>query len=83
MGFSLWNIFKSGLLMTNAIMILHRRRFLAKYGLDHVDNMGCDPGDKPLQVQAIGLLQAVSYLKVPVIAANAITIVFEMILGGT
>jgi uncharacterized protein with PQ loop repeat len=64
-------------------MILNRRRFLAKYGLDDVNNMNCDPSEKPLQVQAIGLLQAVQYLKVPVIVANAVTIIFELILGGT
>lgn len=82
MGFSLWNIFKAGLLCTNAITILHRKRFLSKYGLDDVNNMGCDPSEKPLQVQAIGLLQAVSYLKVPLIATNVVTMVFELLLGG-
>jgi uncharacterized protein with PQ loop repeat len=70
-------------LCTNAILILNRRRFLAKYGLDDANNnnIGGDPSS--LKVQAIGLLQAVQYLKVPVIAANTITIIFEMILGGT
>lgn len=82
MGFSLWNIFKAGLLLTNSILILHRRRFLAKHGLDDVANMGCDPSEKPLQVQAIGLLQAVQYLKLPVITANVLTIIFELLLGG-
>lgn len=82
MGFSLWNIFKAGLLLTNAIMILHRKRFLSKYGLDHVSNMGCDPSERPFQVQAIGLLQAVHYLKIPVIMANTVAIVFELLLGG-
>lgn len=83
MGLSLWNLFKAGLLITNAGLILNRKRFLAKYGLDDVQNIGCDPSEKPLQVQVIGLLQAVQYLKVPVIAANGITILFEMVLGGT
>jgi len=82
MGFSLWNIFKAGLLFTNSILILHRKRFLAKHGLDDVNNMGCDPSERPLKVQAIGLLQAVQYLKLPVIAANIVTIVFELLLGG-
>jgi hypothetical protein len=72
-----------GLLLTNSILILHRRRFLARYGLDDLNNMGCDPSQKPLQAQAIGLLQAVQYLRVPVIGVNMLTIVFEMILGGT
>lgn len=62
--------------------MLHRKRFLAKYGLDDVNNMGCDPSQKPFQVQAIGLLQAVQYLKLPVIAANIVTITFELLLGG-
>lgn len=82
MGFSLWNIFKAGLLFTNSILILHRKRFLAKHGLDDVNNMGCNPSDRPFQVQAIGLLQAVQYLKLPVIAANILTIIFELLLGG-
>lgn len=83
MGFSLWNIFKAGLLCTNGVLILHRKRFLAKHGLDDVNNMGCDPSERPFQVQAIGLLQAVQYLKLPVIAANIITIIFELLLGGS
>mmetsp|Transcript_18140 Transcript_18140/g.24959 ORF Transcript_18140/g.24959 Transcript_18140/m.24959 type:complete len:83 (+) Transcript_18140:195-443(+) len=82
MGFSLWSIFKAGLLLTNSLMILHRRRFLATYGLDDINNMGCEPSEKPLKAQAVGLLQAVQYLKVPVIAANIVTIVFEMLFGG-
>ena len=73
---------KSGLLCTNAIMIINRRRVLARYGLDDVHNMGCSPSDKPLKVQMIGLLQAVQYLKVPVIALNILTAFLEIILGG-
>lgn len=73
---------KAGLLFTNSIMILHRKRFLAKYGLDDVNNMGCNPSERPFQVQAIGLLQAVQYLKLPVIACNILTIIFELVLGG-
>ena len=73
---------QSGLLCTNAVMILNRRRVLAKYGLDDVQNMGCDPSEKPLKVQAIGLLQAVQYLKVPVIACNVLTAFLEIMLGG-
>jgi len=73
---------QAGLLFTNAIMILHRKRFLSKYGLDDVNNMGCNPSERPFQVQAIGLLQAVHYLKIPVIMANVVAIVFELLLGG-
>jgi hypothetical protein len=63
-------------------MILNRRRFLPKYGLDDVQNMGVDPSSRPLQGQVIGFLQAIQYLKVPVIVANLLVIIFEIILGG-
>ena len=73
---------QAGLLFTNSVLILNRKRFLAKHGLDVVNNMGCDPSERPLRVQAIGLLQAVQYLKLPMIAANLLTIIFELLLGG-
>lgn len=40
-------------------------------------------GDPPLKAQLVGLLQAVQYLKVPVIVCNIITIVLEGLLGGS
>ena len=73
--------------MINSVMILNRRRFLAKHGLDDLTSMGgggnsMDGGTNPLQAQLVGLLHAVQYLKVPVIVANLITIVFEIFFGG-
>jgi immediate early response 3-interacting protein 1 len=67
-------------------MILNRRRFLAQYGLDdlhqHATTMQQQGGEVPLRAQVVGLLHAVQYLKVPVIACNLITIVLEILLGG-
>ena len=71
---------KAGLLFTNSLLVLHRKRFLARHGLDDVSNVGINPS--PLKTQAVGLLQAVQYLKLPVIVANMIVIVFEILLGG-
>ena len=59
-------------------MILNKQRFLAKHGLDDLVVVSNDP----LKAQIVGLLHAVQYLKVPVIAANVITIVFEIFFGG-
>lgn len=81
MGFSIWNLFKAGLLLTNSALILNRRRFLAKYGLDDMNNI--EAAGSPLKVQIAGLLHAVQYLKVPVITLNLLTVIFEIILGGT
>jgi len=64
--------------VVNSIMILNKQRFLAKHGLDDLVVVSNDP----LKAQIVGLLHAVQYLKVPVIAANVITIVFEIFFGG-
>ena len=65
--------------MTNALLILNKPRFLSKYGLDGSDTYNVSP----LKQQVVGLINAVEYLRVPVIAANGITVIFEMLLGGT
>ena len=72
------------MLLVNSVLILNRRRFLAKYGLDDLASSMNNTGNNPnaLQVQIVGMLHAVQYLKVPVIACNVITIVFEMFFGG-
>ena len=76
--------------MVNSVMVLNRQRFLAKYGLDDLANVnnsynggGGGGGDStPLKAQIVGLLHAVGYLKVPVIVANIVTIIFEIFFGG-
>mmetsp|Transcript_16875 Transcript_16875/g.32066 ORF Transcript_16875/g.32066 Transcript_16875/m.32066 type:complete len:81 (-) Transcript_16875:122-364(-) len=80
MGLSLWHLFKSGLLGVNSLLILNRRRFLAKHGLDDLQH--AHASGNPMKVQAVGLLHAVQYLKVPVIVANIIVIIFEILIGG-
>mmetsp|Transcript_12598 Transcript_12598/g.34934 ORF Transcript_12598/g.34934 Transcript_12598/m.34934 type:complete len:83 (+) Transcript_12598:104-352(+) len=82
MGLSLWHLFKASLLMINSVMILNRKRFLAKYGLDDLNHMQAYGGNSALKAQLVGLLHAVQYLKVPVIIANIFTIIFEILLGG-
>ena len=78
MGFSIYDLFKTGLLLTNAALILNRPRFLAKYGWDEVN----PHTQSPLVVQAINLHTAMQYLKVPVICCNICLILVELILGG-
>lgn len=75
--------------MVNSVMILNRQRFLAKHGLDDLANVsssmsydGSASGSAPLKAQIVGILHAVQYLKVPVIIANVITILFEIFFGG-
>ena len=80
----------------NALLILNRRRFLSKFGLDpsssvhsntavagHHNHNNNNNNAMSMKAQLVGLLQAVQYLKVPIIICNTITIVLEMLLGGT
>ena len=67
--------------MVNALLILNKQRFLSKYGLDSGPHGG-GGSDNPLLQQAAGLLHAVQYLRFPVIFANILVIVFEILIGG-
>lgn len=46
----------------NSLLILNRRRFLSKHGLD--DLQSAHASGNAMKVQAVGLLMAVQYLKV-------------------
>mmetsp|Transcript_23372 Transcript_23372/g.38941 ORF Transcript_23372/g.38941 Transcript_23372/m.38941 type:complete len:80 (-) Transcript_23372:77-316(-) len=79
MGFSLYSIFKACLLIANGVAILHPKRFLAQHGYDQIDN---SMDSKGLKNQIVGLLQAVTYLKVPLIVINCLIIFIELLFGG-
>lgn len=78
MGLSLYNIFKAGLLVANGVAVLHPKRFLRLYGYDEMDQ---EAGAASFKNQVVGLLQAVRYLKVPLIVVNILIIVIELLLG--
>jgi Yos1-like len=77
MGFSLYNLFKAGLLCSNAVAILHPKRFLSKFGYDKADPLG----GASLRNQTVGFLSAVSYLKIPLIIINCLVIIMEIVAG--
>lgn len=77
MGFSIYNLFKAGLLVTNGVAILHPQRFLSRYGLDRKDlSQGATPRN-----QLVDLLQAVQWLKIPLVGLNILFIIMELIAG--
>ncbi|EKU22581.1 hypothetical protein NGA_0459200 [Nannochloropsis gaditana CCMP526] len=78
MAFTIWSLYKSGLLFTNGVAVLHRKRFLRKYGLDVAEVADTTS----IRNQVVGLLNAVQYLKVPLIALNIVTVVIELLFGG-
>ncbi|KAJ0407599.1 hypothetical protein ATCC90586_006242 [Pythium insidiosum] len=73
----LWGFFLSSLLLTNAVCILHEKRFLRKYGWDKVDaSQGMT-----IRNQVVGFLVAVQYLRVPLIVVNALMILLQLVMG--
>jgi len=77
--FSLWTLVKACALVLNALTILHKDRFLRTLGLHEMDTSLSMTAPKN---QAVGLLQAVQYMKVPLIALNSLIIVVEVLFGG-
>lgn len=67
---SLWGLVKVGVMLTNAITILNRKRFLSKF-----------EGDRSLS-KVVDFLLAVQYMRVPLIPLNATVIVVELLFGG-
>lgn len=71
---SLWGLLKVILLMTNAIAILNRKRFLSKFE--------SDIPDMSLGSQVVNFLLAAQYLRTPLIPLNILVIFIELLFGG-
>ncbi|GJP51901.1 hypothetical protein CLOM_g11029 [Closterium sp. NIES-68] len=73
----MWDFLYAVLLLANSLAVLNEQRFLVPYGLGfHQLSNG---QTTPLKVQVVGLIHAVQYLRVPLIAANIVTIFFKLL----
>jgi hypothetical protein len=68
MGFTLYNLLKAVLLLTNALAILHPHRFLAAHGLD---GAGLADGGGGVKQQVAGLLHATRFMRCACLRARA------------
>ena len=81
----LWSIIKACLLMANAGAVLHETRLLPKLGIPH--NGAAAPGGFDAQegstvpMKIAGLLNAVRYMRWPLVFINLIAIFFEILIG--
>lgn len=71
---SLWQMLKIVLLLSNAVAILNRPRFLNKFE--------CEPGDMSPKGQVLNFLIAAQYMRPVLIPLNVICIFVEMLFGG-
>ena len=75
----LWSIFKAGLLVANGVAIMHEDRFLRMYELHVVDQAAADQGQ--LKAQVAGLLNAVRYLRLPLVALDILAVIMIVFFG--
>jgi hypothetical protein len=78
---TLWTLTQSALLAVNAVAILNEPRFLAKRGLTPRDvrEGACAPTSARGQI--IAAISAATYLRVPLIALNAIVVFVKVVFG--
>jgi hypothetical protein len=76
---TLWQLLEAILIITNALAILNEDRFLAPNGWGFGE-MGSGRVTT-IKGQIVGLLHAVQYLRVPLVALNSIVIVMKVIFG--
>ena len=78
---TLWTLTQSALLAANAVAILNEPRFLAKRGLTARDVRDGAVAPASAKGQIIGVINAATYLRVPLIALNAIVVFVKVVFG--
>ncbi|XP_035168262.1 immediate early response 3-interacting protein 1-like [Oxyura jamaicensis] len=82
MAFMLYSLLQAGLLVVNAIAVLHEERFLrnVSWASDQgVGGFGEEPG---IKAQLMNLIRSVrTVMRVPLIAMNSVTIVLLLLFG--
>ena len=78
---TLWTLTQSALLAVNAVAVLNEHRFLAKRGLTMRDVREGGTSPTSAKGQIVGLINAASYLRMPLVVLNAIVIFVKVVFG--
>jgi len=81
MALTIMALLEAGLLVVNAICVLHEQRFLAKVGWasDNARGFGEQPG---MKTQALNIIHSVrTIMRIPLIFINVLVIVKKLLLG--
>ena len=79
---SLWTLLQSVLLVANAFAVLNEERFLEPKSLSQSAITSGYVSAHGFKGQLIGLIYAASYLRMPLLAANAIVIFVKVLFGS-
>ncbi|WKX89084.1 hypothetical protein Q1695_008605 [Nippostrongylus brasiliensis] len=81
MALSFYGLLEAALLILNGIAVLHRDRFLKKYGFG-VPSHSFESDSSSVKDQLVRLVLAVqTVMRMPLIGINIIVIAFKLILG--
>ena len=78
---SLWTLLQSVILVANAFAVLNEERFLEPKNLSQSAITSGYVSAHGFKGQLIGLIYAASYLRMPLLAANAIVIFVKVLFG--
>ncbi|KAH7858055.1 hypothetical protein Vadar_019537 [Vaccinium darrowii] len=78
-GMGFWTLLEGCLLLANAFAILNEERFLVPRGWSFQEFSGVRRNS--MKGQLIGLIYAVQYMRLPLLAANIIVIALKLVTG--
>uniref|UniRef100_A0A493U2P8 Immediate early response 3-interacting protein 1 n=5 Tax=Anatidae TaxID=8830 RepID=A0A493U2P8_ANAPP len=82
MAFTLYSLLQAGLLVVNAIAVLHEERFLRNVGWASDQGIGGFGEEPGIKAQIMNLIRSVrTVMRVPLIAVNSVTIVLLLLFG--
>jgi immediate early response 3-interacting protein 1 len=76
--FGLFQLLVSGVLLVNAMAVLHEERFLRPMGYGASDGF---PGQSALKDKIVPVLSAMRVLRTPLILVNVLAILYLIVLG--
>ncbi|KAF7133362.1 hypothetical protein RHSIM_Rhsim09G0171200 [Rhododendron simsii] len=78
-GMGFWTLLEGCLLLANAFAILNEERFLVPRGWSFQEFSGVRRNS--MKGQLIGLIYAVQYMRIPLMAANIVVIALKIVTG--
>jgi len=82
MAFGLYSLLEAGLLVLNAICVLHEERFLAKVGWSSQGPGQGFGGAKGVKDQMLDIIRSVrTVMRIPLIFINVLVITKKLVLG--
>ncbi|KAK9830579.1 hypothetical protein WJX81_000724 [Elliptochloris bilobata] len=80
----LWTLAQAGVMFANGLAVLNNERFLEKIGWGYSQlhgGNGIGPSPGAFKQQTIGLLHAMTYMRLPLIVVNVLLVFIKLLFG--